>query len=296
MRMSICPRWSHEGTPRSESITSVIQLLPPVPIWRYPKLKTKPLVGPRVIWVLIARMRFIPRKGDTQLFKQAPGRMVDVEVVQAGKKGLLRLEVVLKWNPTTGRGAPEGDVKLAQPPAEGSFLPDLPCLLCHCNVFSERRVLIVGEDVRDHGLKVAPLSSTIISCLAKERMSAVSLKRPPDRYYAWLLNENAFVPMTCNHACDADRCSKWWAGLSHQVPFRWAVGCSSWVDVLSPVVQYQRCRAGLKWAHRCVGTRWVLQRLRIRRRGLQALRCKITLWYAYRSPTINNEERQNYDE
>ena len=31
-----------------------------------------------------------------QLFKQAPGRMVDVEAVQAGKKGLLRLEVVLK--------------------------------------------------------------------------------------------------------------------------------------------------------------------------------------------------------
>ena len=31
-------------------------------------------------------MRFIPWEGDTQLFKQAPGRMVDVEAVQAGKK------------------------------------------------------------------------------------------------------------------------------------------------------------------------------------------------------------------
>ena len=42
-------------------------------------------------------MRIISRQGDTQLFKQAPGRMVDVEAVQAGKKGvLLRLEVVLK--------------------------------------------------------------------------------------------------------------------------------------------------------------------------------------------------------
>ena len=92
MRMSIRPRWSHEGTPRSEILTSVIQLLLPFRIWRYPKLKAKPLVGPRVIWVLIPRMRFIPREGDTQLFKQAPGRMDDVEAVQAGKKGLLRLD------------------------------------------------------------------------------------------------------------------------------------------------------------------------------------------------------------
>ena len=52
--------------------------------------------------------------------------MVDVEAVQAGKKGLLRLEVVLKGNPTTGRGAPEGDVKLALQPAEGVF-----CQICH---------------------------------------------------------------------------------------------------------------------------------------------------------------------
>ena len=59
--------------------------------------------------------------------------------------------------PTTGRGAPEGEVKLALPPAEGRVLPDLSCLVCHCNVSSERRVLIVGEDVREHGLKVTPL-------------------------------------------------------------------------------------------------------------------------------------------
>ena len=83
--------------------------------------------------------------------------MVDVEAVQAGEKGLLRLEVVLKCNPTTGRGAPEGEIKLALPPTEGKVLPDLPCLVCHCNVSSEWRVLIVGEDVRKHGLKVTPL-------------------------------------------------------------------------------------------------------------------------------------------
>ena len=62
-----------------------------------------------------------------------------------------------QMKPTTGRSAPEGEVKLALPPAEGSVLPDLPCLVCHFNVFSERRVLTVGEDVREDGLKVTPL-------------------------------------------------------------------------------------------------------------------------------------------
>ena len=33
------------------------------------------------------RGRFIPCEGDTQLFKQAPGRMVDVEAVQAFQEG-----------------------------------------------------------------------------------------------------------------------------------------------------------------------------------------------------------------
>ena len=59
--------------------------------------------------------------------------------------------------PLKGRGAPEGEVKLALPPVEGSVLPDLSCLVCHCNVSGERRVLIVGEDIREHGLKVTPL-------------------------------------------------------------------------------------------------------------------------------------------
>ena len=50
-----------------------------------------------------------------------------------------------------------GRSKLALPSAEGSVLPDLPCLICHCNVSSERKVLIVGEDVREHGLIVTSL-------------------------------------------------------------------------------------------------------------------------------------------
>ena len=154
MRMLICSRWSHEGTPRSETLTSVIQLLPPVLFRRNGELGAKPLIGSGVICILVPWINFIPWEGDTQLFKQAPGRMVDDKAVQACKKGLLRLEVVLKWNPTSGRGAPEGEVKLALPPAEGSVLPDLPCLVYHYNVSSERRVLIVGEDVREHGLKV----------------------------------------------------------------------------------------------------------------------------------------------
>ena len=58
-----------------------------------------------------------------------------------------------QMKPHTDRGAPEGKVKLALPPAEGSVLPDLPCLVCHCNISSERRVLIVDEDVRGMALK-----------------------------------------------------------------------------------------------------------------------------------------------
>ena len=46
--------------------------------------------------MLVPRIRYIPWEGDMQLFKQASGRMVDMEGVQAGKKGLLHLEVVLK--------------------------------------------------------------------------------------------------------------------------------------------------------------------------------------------------------
>ena len=53
-------------------------------------------------------------------------------------------------------------------------------------------------------LKCLPLSSTIISWLTKERMSAFSLKWPPGRYFAWLLNKNAFMPMPYNHACDTE--------------------------------------------------------------------------------------------
>ena len=81
-RMSICPRWSHEGIPRSE-----IHLLPPVLFRRNGELSAKPLIGSGAICILVPWIRFVPWEGDTQLFKQAPGRMVDVETVQAGKKG-----------------------------------------------------------------------------------------------------------------------------------------------------------------------------------------------------------------
>ena len=57
---------------------------------------------------------------------------------------------------------------------KGVFSQILLCLVCHCNVSSEWRVLIVGEDVREHGLIVTPWSSTIISRLAKERETRMS--------------------------------------------------------------------------------------------------------------------------
>ena len=49
----LCPRWSHEGTPRSETLTSVIHLLPPVLFRRNGELSAKPLVGSRVICILL---------------------------------------------------------------------------------------------------------------------------------------------------------------------------------------------------------------------------------------------------
>ena len=77
--------------------------------------------------------------------------------------------------------------------------------------------------------------------------------------------------MSCNHACGTGRYLKWWAGLSHQCARRW-VGCRPlWANRLPSLAQYQRRRAGLKWAHHRVGTRWVLQRSQIGWRGLQAL-------------------------
>ena len=77
-----------------------------------------------------------------------------------------------------------GEVKLALPPAEGSVLPDLPCFVCHCNVSSERRVQIVGEDVREHGLKVTLLIVDHYFLVGQREMSAFSLKCPPVRYFA----------------------------------------------------------------------------------------------------------------
>ena len=62
-----------------------------------------------------------------------------------------------RMNPTTGSGAPKGKVKLALPPTEGGAFPDLLSLVCHRNIFSERRVLIVGEDVQEHGFEVTTL-------------------------------------------------------------------------------------------------------------------------------------------
>ncbi|MEW8248490.1 MAG: hypothetical protein AB2768_20920 [Candidatus Thiodiazotropha endolucinida] len=53
-----------------------------------------------------------------------------------------------------GSGAPEGKVRLVLPPAEGGAFPDLPSLICHSDVSGERWILIAGEDIRKHGLKV----------------------------------------------------------------------------------------------------------------------------------------------
>ena len=45
------------------------------------------------------------------------------------QEGASPLEGCPQMKPYNGRGAPDGEVKLALPPAEGSVLPDLPCLV-----------------------------------------------------------------------------------------------------------------------------------------------------------------------
>ena len=60
MRMSICPRWSHEGYPRSEASTSVVHLQPPVLFRRNGELSAKPLIGSGVITILVPWKRCCP--------------------------------------------------------------------------------------------------------------------------------------------------------------------------------------------------------------------------------------------
>ena len=73
------------------------------------------------------RGRFIPCECDTQLFKQAPGRMVDTEAVQACKKGvLLRLEVVLNETPQQTEAHHRAKISWHCQQRKGVF-----CKICH---------------------------------------------------------------------------------------------------------------------------------------------------------------------
>ena len=65
--------------------------------------------------------------------------------------------MVISRDPATSSRPPHREIELTLPPAHRSMLPVVPRLVCHCNVSSERWVLIVAEDVRKDGLEVTSL-------------------------------------------------------------------------------------------------------------------------------------------
>ena len=128
----------------------------PICIKRNSELGAESLVGPGVVGGLIPRMRLVSRKGDFQLHKQTPRRIVNMEAIQTRKEGVFSLEMVISRDPAASCCAPYREVQLALPPVHRSVLPAAPRLVSHINVSSERGVLIVGEDVREFHLEAVP--------------------------------------------------------------------------------------------------------------------------------------------
>ena len=109
-----------------------------------------------LVGVLIPRMRLVSRKGNFQLHKQTPRRIVNMEAIQTCKEGISGLEMVISRDPAASCRAPYREVQLALPPVHRSVLPAAPRLVSHINVSSERGVLTVGEDVREFHLEAVP--------------------------------------------------------------------------------------------------------------------------------------------
>ena len=77
-----------------------------------------------------------------------------MEAIQTRKERICGLEVVLNRDTTSGGGTPNREVQLALPPIERSGFPGIPSLVCHSDIPGECRVLVLGEDVWERGLKV----------------------------------------------------------------------------------------------------------------------------------------------
>ena len=95
-----------------------------------------------------------------------------MEAIQTCEKGAFSLEMVPIRDATS---APESEVQLALPPGHRSVLPVVPRLVCHCNVSSERGVLIVGEDVWEFGKEV----TSLVICWSLRESACFSLKWHP---------------------------------------------------------------------------------------------------------------------
>ena len=106
--------------------------LSPICIRRNAELGAEPLVGPGIVGVLIPGIGFVPREGDFWLHKHTP-RRINMEAIQTRKEGVFSLGMAISKDPAASSRASEGEIELA--------------LICHCNVSSERWVLIVGENV-----------------------------------------------------------------------------------------------------------------------------------------------------
>ena len=155
MRVPVFSGRSHKRAPRSEALTPVVQLLPPVGARCHSELGAEPLVGPGIVGILIPRMRFFSRRGDLQLLKNAPSGEVNMEAIR--KERICGLEVVLNRDATSGGGTPNREVQLVLPPIERSGFPGIPSLVCHSDIPGEWGILVLGEDVWEDGLEVTSL-------------------------------------------------------------------------------------------------------------------------------------------
>ena len=73
-------------------------------------------------------------------------------------------------------------MKMALPPAVGGAFPDLPRCICHSDLSSERWILIAGEDIREHDLKVTSLviNHYFLGWSEKVTLPSLSNGRLPD--------------------------------------------------------------------------------------------------------------------
>ena len=149
------------------------------------------LVGPGIVSVLVPLVRLISRKGNAQLLQDMSGRIGGMESIQARKKWVFGLKVVLIRD-TTSRGSTSySEVQLALPPVKGSAFPVVPSIRCRDGVPGEQGILVLGKDV---GERVLEVTSLVIDHYFLDGQGELLLfEMAATRYLAELLNENALL-------------------------------------------------------------------------------------------------------